>query len=110
MTLRLRTRLVSALCAVAMLCGLSLMTSAPPADAVVLTRCGSSGCNLYQYGPGSGFFFVTPGFTSVRMVCWTTGPVTNGTGKWFKIRNIYGTGTNWTPATNVIFQTTVPHC
>ncbi len=107
----LRSKLAAAGIAASVLVGASAagLASSPPASAA-LTMCGSHGCNLYQYGPGNGFFFITPGFWPVHMVCWTTGPFTDGTGKWFKITDTFGTGTNWTPANDVIFQTTVGHC
>src|SRR4051794_5014764 len=87
-----------------------LAGTARPASAIVLTRCGSGGCALYT-GVGTGFYFVTPGYTSVRMICWTTGPYAHGSSKWFKISTTYSDrGWAYTPANDVIFQTTVGHC
>jgi hypothetical protein len=110
--LGIKRRLAAAAGAIAMVGGVSavVLASAAPAGAIVLTRCGSSGCTLFQYGPGNGQLIITGGFESVHMVCWTTGPYMHGTSKWFKVNDRYGTGTNWTPATDVIFQTTVGHC
>jgi hypothetical protein len=74
------------------------------------THCVSGGCDLFQNGPDNGYFFTTPGLTPVTMICWTDAQWYDGTNRWFKISDIYGTGTNWTSADEVANQTTVGHC
>jgi hypothetical protein len=80
-----------------------------PAEAAA-TACNSRGCDLFQFGPDNGYFFTTPGYNPVRMICWTDAQWYDGTNRWFKISDIYGTGTNWTSANEVINQTRVGHC
>lgn len=74
------------------------------------TMCASRGCDLFQWGPDNGYFFTAPGYTSVRMICWTDAQWYAGTNRWFKVSDIYGTGTNWVSANQVINQTIVGHC
>jgi hypothetical protein len=74
------------------------------------TQCVSGGCDLFQFGPDNGYFFTTPGGAAVGMVCWTDAQWYDGTNRWFKIKDIFGTGTNWTSANEVKNQIRVGHC
>jgi hypothetical protein len=81
----------------------------PEANAAT-TMCASRGCDLFKNGPGNGYFFTAPGYTPVRMLCWTDAQWYAGTNRWFKVSNIYGSGQNWVSANQVINQTRVGHC
>jgi hypothetical protein len=88
------------------------LAATPSAYAAGTSLCVRNGCDLFQYGPDNGYFFTTPGDHPVRMICWTDAQWYDGTNRWFKISDIYGTGTNWTSANEVQVQTQtrVGHC
>ena len=65
---------------------------------------------MFQFGPNNGYFFSAPGYTPVTMKCWTDASWFAGTNRWFKVTSIYGTGTQWVSANQVINQTKVGHC
>ena len=89
----------------------TLGLAVPPAANAAATQCGPGGCELFQYGPGNGDLISATGGTLVRMMCWTdVSWFSDGTNRWFKVSDIYGTGTNWVNANQVKFQTTVGHC
>lgn len=87
----------------------ALFGTAPGAYAAS-TACSSKGCDLFQFGPDNGYFFTAPGLTPIRMICWTDAQWYAGTNRWFKVNDIYGSGTNWVSANQVINQTIVGHC
>lgn len=61
-------------------------------------------------GCGCGNWEIFKG-TSVTMRCWTTGPYTDGTGKWFYIEsNAYPFTEGYVPANAVGSQATVGRC
>jgi hypothetical protein len=80
------------------------------AHAASASQCVSSGCDLFQYGPGNGYFFTTPGGATVGMICWTDSVWYAGTNRWFYVSTIYGTGRAWVSANQVKYQITVGHC
>jgi hypothetical protein len=80
------------------------------AHAASASQCVGGGCDLFQNGPGSGYFFTTPGGATVGMICWTDSVWYAGTNRWFYISTIYGTGRAWVSANQVTNQITVGHC
>ncbi len=110
-TARSSRKLRSAVGAVLMVSGVLFGTVglAEPASAAA-TMCGRSGCEMFQNGPNSGHFFSAPGYTRVTMKCWKDASWFAGTNRWFKVTSIYGTGTQWVSANQVINQTRVGRC
>jgi hypothetical protein len=82
----------------------------PSAATASATMCASHGCDLFQWGPDNGYLITAPGYTGVRMICWTDAQWFAGTNRWFKVSDIFGTGQNWVSANQVINQTRVGHC
>jgi hypothetical protein len=74
------------------------------------TMCGARGCDLYQWGPENGWLVAVPYGTPLHMQCWEDSAWADGTNRWFRVSDWYGTGTNWVNANQVAFQTSVGHC
>lgn len=80
------------------------------AHAAAASNCVSAGCDLFAFGPDSGYFFTTPGGATVGMICWEDSTWYDGTNRWFYISTIYGDGYAWVSANQVQHQTVVGHC
>ena len=102
-------RLAGAVATVGATTALALV-GAPPALAYSPSYCSASSCLTSTTSSTSGYFFDMPRGTKVTMVCWTDSQWWNGTNRWFKVNDIYGTGTNWMNANQVGGQTSVGHC
>lgn len=66
-----------------------------------------------NYVPGSPGYFAVDKGTSVRMNCWTRGPLAMGQYKWFNITVMSGPRyglAGYVPAPSVNNQTTTPLC
>jgi hypothetical protein len=92
------------------LAGAAAFTVAAPAQAYGPSYCSASSCLTSNSPSTSGYFFDMPRGTAVTMVCWTDNQWWDGTNRWFKVNDIYGTGTNWLNADQVGNQTRVGHC
>jgi hypothetical protein len=93
--------------------GAGALASAPAAEASPGTYCSVRGeCELFS-GPSTGlYYFGAPGQLPAGMLCWQDGQWTNlnySTNRWFKMRSA-AYGTFWAPASEVINQTSTPHC
>jgi hypothetical protein len=88
------------------------LAATPSAYAAGTSLCVRNGCDLFQYGPDNGYILTAPGDTPISMICWTDAQWYDGTNRWFKISDWYGTGTNWTSANEVQASTQkkVNHC
>ena len=101
---------VAAVVLAAALAGAAAVAVAPSALAYGPSYCNASSCMTSMSPSTAQYFFDMPRGTGVTMVCWTDNQWWNGTNRWFKVRDIYGTGTNWLNANQVSNQTRVPHC
>jgi hypothetical protein len=103
-------RLVAAGVAVAAISAGVGALAVQPASALGATQCGRGGCDLFQFGPENGYFFSTPGWSAVGMICWKDSVWYDGTNRWFYVSTIYGTGRAWVSANQVVNQRIVGHC
>jgi hypothetical protein len=102
---RMRTAVAAAIVAALMCAGIGF--AAQPASA---SQCVRSGCDLFAWGPGNGYFFTTPGYATVGMICWKDSVWYAGTNRWFFVSTIFGNGRAWVSANQVLNQTRVGHC
>jgi hypothetical protein len=107
--MRFKRGAVAAAAAAAVFAG-AMLADAPAALAYGPSYCNASSCLTSTTSSTGGYFFDMPRGTAVSMVCWTDDQWWNGTNRWFKVHDIYGTGTNWMNANQVGHQTSVGHC
>jgi hypothetical protein len=96
--------------AAAVVAAASMAIAGVTAHAASASQCVRNGCELFMSGPASGYFFSTPGYSYVGMICWKDSYWYAGTNRWFYVSTIYGGGRAWVSANEVLFQTTVGHC
>ena len=80
------------------------------AHAASASQCVRGGCDLYAFGPHSGYFFTTPGYATVGMICWEDSVWYAGTNRWFYVSTIFGSGRAYVSANQVMGQIGVRHC
>lgn len=102
-------RTAVAAAAVAAVAG-AITVAAPSALAYGPSYCNASSCMTSMSPSTAQYFFDMPRGTPVTMICWTDNQWWNGTNRWFKVHDIYGTGTNWLNANQVGHQVSTPHC
>lgn len=109
MKLGIKRKVAAAAAAVGMLGGMGAigLATTSAASAAGATHCASHGCDIYNR-PGSDLLSVLPGEFGVHMVCWTAGPMTDGSKKWFKVTDLIQNG--YVPANEVVNQTIVGLC